>query len=177
MTRILPFTPRILRTYPACADGLEAAESLFLLGLRGWIVEMRAPRAPIPVLARILAGAGVAEDAAASLDHLMRVVARTALRPIDLHLPHCRALSADEQRLLYAARCAQCGEAELAEAALRGRLLSAAGASFALGPLEGLGEIFAAAGLVFRPRLLSEPDGPAAEAHAPWPAPPRMVRH
>jgi hypothetical protein len=177
MDRILPFTPRILRAYPACADGLEGPEGLLLLALRWWVADMREARDPMLRLGQAMTLAGTADAAALSVDHLMRVIARTALRPVDMHPPHCRALSGDEQRLLHAARLAQRGEAEMAEATLRGRLLSSAGASFALGPLEGIGELFSAAGLMLRPRCLQEPDGSAAEIHAPWPAPLPAVRH
>jgi hypothetical protein len=52
--------------------------------------------------------------------------------------------------LLNAARLVQTGQSKMAERALRTALLSAQGAEFALGPLQGLGELFAEAKLFFR---------------------------
>lgn len=46
------------------------------------------------------------------------------------------------------------GRGSLAERVLRTALLSAAGAEFALGPLEGVAELFAEARLLFRRRLV-----------------------
>src|SRR5262249_15997070 len=78
---------------------------------------------------------------------------RAVRRPIAVHCPLCGAVSDDEKHLLHAASLVQSGPSELAERALRTALLSAPGAEFALGPLEGLGALFAAAGLLFRRRL------------------------
>ena len=49
-------------------------------------------------------------------------------------------------------RLVQARESVLAERVLRTALLSAAGAEFALGPLEGLGEVFRKATLLLRCR-------------------------
>lgn len=60
----------------------------------------------------------------------------------------------------------QTGESKMAERALRMALLSAQGAEFALGPLRGLGELFAEAKLLFR-RLRPDPiDGLTDEVEA-----------
>ena len=56
------------------------------------------------------------------------------------------------KHLLHAASLAQAGESGLAERALRTALLSSSGAEFALGPLEGLGELFTETRLLFRRR-------------------------
>jgi hypothetical protein len=61
-------------------------------------------------------------------------------------------LSLDEQYLLVAASLAQTGAAKLAERTLHTALLSALGATFALGPLEGLGELFSRARLLLSRR-------------------------
>jgi hypothetical protein len=92
---------------------------------------------PLPNLCEIMRAAD-AHDAAFSVDQLMAVVARTARRPVAIHCPRCPYLSIDEKHLLHAANLPQSGKSELAERAL----LSAHGAEFALGPLEGLGELF-----------------------------------
>ena len=173
MGRILPFAARILRAYPTSVDALDQAEGVFLLTIRSWVAAARGAEDPMPCLRQTLAAVG-AVDAAASVDTLMRVIARTARRPVGLGCPRCPRLSPDEQRLLHAARLAQGGEARLAEEALRAGMLSEAGAEFALGPLEGLGEIFAEAGLRLRPRSLVEPVDPAigggVESWTPLPA-------
>jgi hypothetical protein len=61
-------------------------------------------------------------------------------------------VSADEGALLHAASAAQDGDGVLAERVLRTALLSAPGAEFALGPLELVGEVFAAVRLLFTRR-------------------------
>ena len=87
--------------------------------------------------------------AAFSVDALMAIVISTLRRPIEIHCPGCPHLSVDEQCLLQAASLAQTGAAKLAERTLHTALLSAQGAAFALGPLEGLGELFSRARLLF----------------------------
>jgi hypothetical protein len=89
-------------------------------------------------------------------------------RPIAIHCPLCGAVSEDEKHLLHAASLAQSGPDELAERALRTALLSAQGAEFALGPLEGLGTLFAAAGLLFRRRLGASRDTEHADRIDAW---------
>ena len=92
--------------------------------------------------------AGV-HDAAFSVDQLMAIFTHSARRPMAIHSPGCPALSDHEKQLLNAASLAQAGESKMAERALRITLLSAQGAEFALGPLHGLGELFAEAKLFF----------------------------
>jgi hypothetical protein len=67
-----------------------------------------------------------------------------------IYCPHCPVLSEDEKYLLNAARLVQAGDSQMAERVLRTALLSAQGAEFALGPLRGLGELFAEAKVFFR---------------------------
>jgi len=66
--------------------------------------------------------------------------------------PRCPGLSHHGNCLLQAARLAQAGANELAERTLSTALLSAAGAEFCLGPLEGLARLLAQARLYFRRR-------------------------
>jgi hypothetical protein len=162
MAQILPFTPRSLRGIPAATTALEAAESLYLLALRWWVVDVRAWADPAPRLCQAMAQAG-AEAAAASVDQFMRVLARTAQRPVELHLPCCSCVAGDEQMLLHAARLAQCGEPRRAAACLTGELLPALAADFALGPLAGLGTLFGRAGLYFPHR--AAPDAALRQLH------------
>lgn len=175
MGRIMPFAPRILRGYPSATEALDPAESVLLLGLRGWVADLRKAEDPMPRLMESMAEAGV-PPAAASLDLFMRVIGRTARRPVELGCPHCPRLAPDEQRLLHAARLAQGCEPGLAEDALRADLLSETGAAFALGPLQGLGEIFLEAGLRLRPRSLVELADTVPESVTYW-LPLPSIRH
>jgi hypothetical protein len=106
---------------------------------------------PLPRLCQALDIAG-AHDAAFSVDRLMAVVARSVRQSIVIQCPRCPRMSDDEKSLLHAASLAQAGDAQCAEKALHTVLLSAQGAEFALGPLKGIGELFAAARLLFRRR-------------------------
>jgi hypothetical protein len=126
----------------------------------------------LPRLCEALRVAGPA-DAAFAVDGLMAVIARTAREPVAIHCPRCPHVSADEQHLLHAASLAQAGQSALVERVLRTALLSGTGAEFALGPLEGLGELFAEARLLFR-RLCAarsdviqvwSPDAPSGWLH------------
>lgn len=168
MGRIMPFAPRVLRGYPNTVEALDPAETLLLIGLRGWLADQRQSRDPLPHLGETMAAAGI-PPAAASLDMIMRVMARTARRPVLIGCPHCPRLTGDEQRLLHAARLAQGQEGGMATEVLRDSFLSDTGAEFALGPLQGLGELFLTVGLTLRPRLLASPPNLDPEDAAPWP--------
>lgn len=148
MGQVIPFRARrVDRT----AGALQQADAAFLDATRRWAASFRARQDPLPGLRRHLHPLGAAE-AAFSVNALMEIVARTLRRPIDIHCPGCSCLSPDERRLLDAAALAQAGDHERAERALRSALLSAQGAEFALGPLAGLGRLFARAGLMFAHR-------------------------
>jgi hypothetical protein len=137
--------------YPTMATALDVAERLLLVAIRWWVAAFRRAEDPLPQLSADMAAAGV-DDAALSVDALMAVLARTARRTIDIHCPRCPSLTEDEQRLLHATSLAQTGNAELAERVLLTALLTAQGAELALMPIEGLGHVFAMAGLFFRRR-------------------------
>jgi len=155
MGRILPFPRRFLPKYPEAASALDPAECLLLAALRWWLAAIRQAKDPLVWLRQTMAAAG-APDAAHSVDQLMRVVARTARRQVEIGCPCCLGLSRDERRLLHAASLAQAGETARAEEVLRAGMLSAVGAEFALGPLEGLGELLASAGFIFPRRSVPE---------------------
>jgi hypothetical protein len=150
MGQVLRLPPRSPR-YPDRSGELDTAECVLLIAVRWWFADHRGGADPLPRLCQALDIAG-AHDAAFSIDRLMAIVRRSARRPIAIHAPRCPGLSNDEKHLLHAASLAQCGEALRAEKALRTALLSAQGAEFALGPLQGLGELFAEARLRFRRR-------------------------
>jgi hypothetical protein len=137
--------------YPATTAALDVAERLLLSAIRWWVAAFRRAKDPLPQLCADMAAAGV-EDAAFSVDALMSVMVRSARRTIDIHCPRCSSLSEDEQRLLHAAGLAQAGDSKLAARVLRTALLTAQGAEFALGPLEGFGGMLAVVGLFFRRR-------------------------
>ncbi len=145
--------------YPDTTHALDSAECVLLLGVRWWVADYRHGIHPIPRLRQAMNIAGP-QEAAFPVDQLMAVIARTARQPIAIHCPRCPNLSPDEAQLLHAASLAQAGETALAERALRTALLSAAGAEFALGPLEGIGALFAEAKLLFSRRqspVIGEP--------------------
>ncbi len=137
--------------YPSHSTALDRAEAVLLLAVRWWVADRRKGEDPLPRLCEALGSAG-AHDAAFSVDRLMEVIARSAVRPVEVHCPRCPGLSRDECQLLHAAALVQAGHVEQAEQSLRNCLLSVAGAECAIGPLEGLGELFAAAKLRLRTR-------------------------
>ncbi len=146
--------------YPDSTTGLEPAESVLLLAIRWWVADRREGEDPLPRLCEALRIAGP-HDAAFAVDRLMAVVGRTARQAVAIHCPRCPHISGDEQYLLHAASLTQAGHGSLAERVLRTALLSTAGAEFALGPLEGVAELFAEARLLFRRRR-------APAALEPW---------
>ena len=158
--------------YPDASVELDTAECVMLIAMRWWVSAFRQNEDPLPRLTRGLQAAG-ASDAAFSIDAVMSIVARSTRRALTVHPPRCPQLATDEKHLLHAAALAQRGDSALAERALRTALLSAHGAEFAQGPLEGLGRLFARARLFFRRRLppaAAAPGGPEA-----WP--PALFSH
>jgi hypothetical protein len=171
MGRSFPLAPGSAPRYPIETEALDPAECVLLISMRCWVADIHQEADPLLRLRPGLAAAG-APDAALSLDALMRVLARTARRPIAIGCPRCPGLSADERRLLHAASLAQAGAPGRAEAALRADgMLSAPGADSA-GPLGGLAALLAGAGLALRHR--APPDAtaaPAPRAVEPWTPP------
>ena len=143
----LPPTP-----YPELSAKLDTAEAVVLIAVRWWVRAFRLNEDPLPRLRQGLLAAGV-RDAALSVDTFMSVVRQSARRPIAVHSPRCPHLVGDEKCLLHAMALAQAGDSDLAERVLRTALLSAQGAEFALGPLDGLGRLLAGARLLLRRRL------------------------
>jgi hypothetical protein len=137
--------------YPDRSAELDPAECVLLIAVRWWVADHRVGVEPLPRLCQALDIAG-AHDAAFSVDRLMAVVARSVRQSIVIQCPRGPRMSDDEKSLLHAASLAQAGDAQCAEKALHTVLLSAQGAEFALGPLKGIGELFAAARLLFRRR-------------------------
>jgi hypothetical protein len=132
--------------YPDRADDLGFADSVLLFAVRKWVEAYRGGEDPVPRLRAGLATVG-AQEAASAIDALMATVARAVRRPVDIHCPACPNVSRDEGHLLHAASLAQAGTGHLAETVLRTTLLSAEGAAFAAGSLQGLGELLTQAWL------------------------------
>ncbi len=169
--------PDIQPALPDAVAALDPAEATLVRAIRSWVADHLGGNDPLPHLLRSLDAAG-AHDAAFSIDRLMGILARTARRVIAIHCPRCPQLSADEKRLLHAAGLAQVGESELAERVLRRALLSAQGAEVALGPLEGLGRLFAEARLFFRQRRPPNMDVASPDVPEVWtPETSNQLRH
>lgn len=163
MSQVIAF-PGITVRYPKAATDLPKAECILLVAIRVWVDGLRQNTDPLPSLRHGFSIAG-APDAAASVDMMMRILARAARHPLMIHRPSCPCLSQEEKQLLRAASLAQSDQEHLAETALRRTLLSAHGAEFALGPLLGIGRLFAAARLWFEGQNSSaERDGDQAAA-------------
>lgn len=153
--------------YPDIAATLDTGEGILLIAIRWWVVDFRQRDDPLPHLCEFMGTAGV-HDGAFAVDQLMAVFVRSARRPLSIHHPRCRDLSGDEKHLLNAASLVQTGQSKLAERALRAVLLSAEGAECALGPLHGLGAVFAEAGLFLRRRAQSGEGQAPTEAVEPY---------
>jgi hypothetical protein len=160
----LPLSPA---GYPDNSAALDPAECILLIAIRWWVDSYRRDEDPMPRLCQGLEAAGTC-DAAFSVDALMAIIARTVRQPIAIHCPRCPHVSDDERHLLHAASLTQAGNGHLAEKALCAALLSAQGAEFAAGPLQGLGELFAEAGFFFRQRRSPVMKRTPATAVEPW---------
>lgn len=176
MGRILPLPPASLPPCPAAAEALDPAEAICLEAIRWWVADMKAGTDPLPRLREGMTRAG-APDATFSLDQFMRVITRSAWRQVGVACPSCPRVSADEQLLLLVAGLAQARETGSAGNILRTSLLSARGAEFAIGPLEGLGRLLAGAGPTFRRRALPQGAMRLAEAAKAWASPPSASIH
>jgi hypothetical protein len=150
MGQVIRF-PTPLDAYPSNSSDLDDAEGILLLGLRWWVKDGRHRQDPLPRLRHGMDLAGTPESAQ-SVDALMSIAARTTRRSLEIHGPRCQCLSLDETQMLHAASLVQGGEDACAERVLRMALLTAQGADMALGPLRGIGRLFAAARLLLRRR-------------------------
>ena len=148
MGQVIAFRPYPKRDPDRAAD---VAESILLGASRSYVEVSCIGDDPIPRLRQELVAVGL-DDAAFPIDAFMAVVARAARRPLRIYCPGCPDVSQDEKQLLHAASLVQSGSCRLAEKVLRMTLLSAEGAAFAIGPLEGLGELFRRAGLFLTQR-------------------------
>jgi hypothetical protein len=160
--------------YPGAAAGLDRAECVLLLAVRWWVADFRHGVDPLPRIREAISNAG-SHDAAFAVDQLMAVIVRSARRTVAINCPRCPGLSGDEKEVLNAAGLVQAGDAQMAERALRAALLSAPGAEFALGPLQGLGDLFAAARLFLRRRRLPGDGRPPADTAESW-LPPATIK-
>ncbi|MBL6454854.1 hypothetical protein JMJ55_05935 [Belnapia sp. T6] len=142
-------------SYPQATADLWPSEDLALSAMRDWLEAVRQGEDPLVRLGRLMAGPGI-PDAALSVDHLLRVIARTARWRVDIRCARCPYLSRDEQRLLCAAALAQAGQPMRARVTLQSGLLRRQGAEFALASLEGLGRLMRSAGLILPRRFAGQ---------------------
>jgi hypothetical protein len=142
-------------------EGLEVSERLLVWGGRTWVACCRRRHCPMAEIKGVFSRFGVT-DAAASLDALLGAAAQHAIRSIAVQCPVCAQISDDEVTLLSAASAAQRHDPATAQAHLQS-WLPAAIAEWALGPLHGLGVLFARAGLVLPLRHTAE-DGATLRA-------------
>jgi hypothetical protein len=167
----------IRQPFPDHAAALDRAEGILLTAIRWWVDSYRRNEDPMPRLCQELEAAGAC-DAAFSIDALMAIIRQTVQQPIAIHCPRCPYLSNDEKHLLHAVGLVQAGDSHLAKKALRTTHLSAQGAEFALGPLQGLGELFAEAGLFFCRRYSPATEQAPTTAVKSWsPLPPPATLH
>ena len=123
---------------------LQSAEWLILWGLRFWAACCRKECSPWPLLGDVFWRNHV-EDAALSLDALLRLTSLTSLRPLDVRCPACPRISPDERRLLAAVSGSQRGRKASSSQILRTWLPPAA-SRMGLNMIEGLAKILADAG-------------------------------
>jgi hypothetical protein len=142
MGQVIPF-PAHSTPCPGRVADLGFAENVLLVAIRCWVEAYRGATIPSHAFAK---GSRPA-DAAFSIDALVTIVARGVRRLVEVHCPGCPNVSDDEKRRLYAASLAQAGASDFPDKVLRTTLLSAEGAAFAIGSLEGLGELFSHAWL------------------------------
>lgn len=152
----------------------RAADSILLVAMRWWVEAYRGGFDPIPRLRQAFGSIGVS-DAAFSIDALMAIITRVVRRPVAIHCQCCPNVSADEAHLLHAGGLAQAGSGQLAEKVLRTTLLSAEGAAFAIGPLDGLGKLFAEARLVLTRRALPAQDPESIDGPESCSPPPQTL--
>ena len=123
---------------------LQSAEWLILWGLRFWAACCRKECSPWPLLGDVFRRNHV-EDAALSLDALLRLTSLTSLRPLDVRCPACPRISPDEHRLLAAVSGAQRGRKARTGRILRTWLPPKA-SRMGLNMVDGLANILASAG-------------------------------
>jgi hypothetical protein len=92
--------PAVSRYELVAVAELETAELLLIGTLRLSLLQWRDPEGEHPDWRGGFETAEIAEDAVPAFDALLRIIAATARRRLDLRCRHCPALGADELRLL-----------------------------------------------------------------------------
>lgn len=105
---------------------LASGELFVLAALRAWVAPLRDPEGSHPDWRALFRMAGVAAEAAQGFDQLMGIVARGAIRLLDVRCCRCPGLGADEEALLRITAALQAGEALTALDELAGWLPQAA---------------------------------------------------
>jgi hypothetical protein len=153
---VIPF-PAHTTSCPNRTGEAGSIDSVLPVAMPWWVEAHRGGFDPIPRLRQAFGSIG-ASDVAFSIGALMTIIARAVRRPVAIHSQCCPNVSADEGHLFHAAGLVQAGSGHLAEKVLRTALLSAEGAAFAIGPPEGLGELFAEARLILTWRAFPAQD-------------------
>lgn len=140
--------PRPQPVYPSDLPiaELRTAELVPVACTRLWVMALRQPDAGHPSWQGGLEAAGIARLGAPALDALLRIVATTAQRSLDVRCMRCAHLGADEAALLQMLSLLQSRRQEPAWAILA-HWLPRAAARLALGPAEGFARALAAGGL------------------------------
>ncbi|MBU8541179.1 hypothetical protein [Falsiroseomonas tokyonensis] len=89
---------------------LGAAELLVAGALRAWVAPLLAPAGRHPDWRRYLALGGVVAEGAEAFDRLMRLLAHSARRSLDVRCCRCPGLSPDEAALLQLTAAVQAGQ-------------------------------------------------------------------
>ncbi|MEM7252599.1 MAG: hypothetical protein AAF493_14380, partial [Pseudomonadota bacterium] len=101
IARILLAVGYAVELPPGRVPAPEVSHSFLLEAIRKWVQALQADRAPDAAVHPLFTTHGVGE-AARSLDTLMRNIALTATRDVDVRCPQCKSVSPDEDRILSA---------------------------------------------------------------------------
>ncbi|HEY4250756.1 MAG TPA: hypothetical protein VGM87_06135 [Roseomonas sp.] len=93
------------------AYDLGSGELFVVAALRAWVAPIRDPDGTHPDWQALFRMAGVAGEAAHAFDRLMGIVARSAIRLLDVRCCRCPGVGADEEAMLRIIGALQAGEA------------------------------------------------------------------
>jgi hypothetical protein len=154
-----PACPRPVYAANTPLAELRTAELFVVAALRLWVLPYREPAGPHPDWRQGFVCAGIADEGAAGFDALFRIIAATALRPLDVRCRRCAHLGDDEAWLLQIVSLLQQQRRPDAMAIL-GEWVPPACVRIALAPAEQF-----AVGLAARSLTLPHRHAEAASAH------------
>lgn len=138
---------------------LDFAAQFVIWGVRAWVQAFKTEEAFAAVTGQTFTRFNM-QPAALAIDGIMRVLAASALRPIDIRCTQCRYLSPDEAILLDAIAAGQGERYFVATVALR-KVMPGTAARLALPHVFDLARALAAAKMTLRPPAPSSADRPA----------------